>query len=211
MSQQSIQDLITSQLLSTSSNSTKRWWVVPYFNQTSFNFDVNELSSNLHHASNVDVNRVLTSTVFNAVIFFLYAFIWNLALMFPNVYASKQSRETMIEATARTWIEGEQREDDAHYNDDDYNDDYNDSEKKQMKKRSKRDEESILISSLARHKLIAPFESNNANNDKRQVSEGDIILHDIKKEWNKYVYKSEIPFRWITCCCRSIVIIIFVP
>ena len=52
---------------------------------------------------------------------------------------------------------------------------------------------------------ITPFKPNSANNDEKQVSNEDIILRDIKNERKKcanahhlpYVYKSEIPFRWI--------------
>ena len=81
-------------------NSTE-WWS-SFFNQTSFNNDVNELSSNLHPASDVDVEGVLALAVFNAVVFLVFMMLYEfLRRAFPNVYASKQSREAVLEIAAQ--------------------------------------------------------------------------------------------------------------
>ncbi len=96
---------------SNSNNSTSNVWWSPFFNQTSFNNDVNELSSNLHPAQDIDVSGVLTSAIFNAMVFIIFMLSYEcLRRSFPNVYASKQSKEFFLEMTEKKKREEEEEE-----------------------------------------------------------------------------------------------------
>ena len=73
------------------------WWHNNTFDYEEFNEDVtdatNGLEDNLHPASDVDINGVLTSSAFNAVVFVVFTITYEiLRRYFPYVYATRQSR-----------------------------------------------------------------------------------------------------------------------
>ena len=90
-----------------SSNSTdwhvSNWWHNNTFDYEEFNEDVadatSDLEDNLHPASDVDVNGVLSSSIFNAIVFFLLIFIYEILRKYvPYVYATRQSRQAVFES-----------------------------------------------------------------------------------------------------------------
>jgi len=93
----------------TNSNSTtgnwhiSNWWHNSTFDYEEFNEDVRNVTTNLedtlHPASDVDINGVLTSAAFNAVVFVALMLTYEiLRRIFPHVYASRQSRAADFEA-----------------------------------------------------------------------------------------------------------------
>lgn len=73
------------------------WWHNNTFDYEEFNEDVtdatNGLEDNLHPATDVDINGVLTSSAFNAVVFVALTITYEiLRRYFPYVYATRQSR-----------------------------------------------------------------------------------------------------------------------
>jgi len=87
------------------------WWHNNTFDYEEFNEDVknatDSLEDNLHPATDVDVNGVLASTVFNAVVFVVLVITYEiLRRCFPYVYATRQRKESR---------ESAKHGDDAHY------------------------------------------------------------------------------------------------
>jgi Uncharacterized integral membrane protein len=89
---------------STSDSNGSDWHISDWFHNNTFDYEefnedvtdvTNGLQDNLHPASDVDVNGVLTSTVFNAVVFVVLMIIYEiLRRYFPYVYATRQSRSS---------------------------------------------------------------------------------------------------------------------
>jgi len=78
------------------------WFQDGHFNYSEYNEDVNEFNSNLHAASDVDVGGVLTSAIFNFFVFIALMLTYEvLRRAFPNVYASRKTREAKLESLAR--------------------------------------------------------------------------------------------------------------
>lgn len=187
------------------SNDYTDWW---FFNQTSFNNDVNE---NLHPASDVDVNGVLTSAVFNAVVFVVFMTSYEgLRRIFPNVYASRQTKERRLELAAKQNNNNNNTihddDDDSHQegirpsssniNNDD-NDDDNDKEEV-----NGNDNGNGLMKTVSEDKVQDPNLDLDQDPDIFQSNTGTPIRRKRKRtEKESYklpdVYKSEIPFEWI--------------
>ena len=156
----------------TSGNSTD-WWS-SFFNQTSFNHDVNELNSNLHPASDVDINGVITSAIFNFIVFVVFMLSYEiLRRCFPNVYASKQSREARLE---RARLRREEEERSEQWNGVDMNG-------------SGATGEGTAISRHAEKQMSEGQTILNEMKLPRQYISKKRSLPD--------VYKSEIPFQWV--------------
>lgn len=174
---------------STSSNNNV-WWS-PFFNQTSFNKDVNELSSNLHPAQDIDVSGVLTSAIFNAMVFIVFMLSYEcLRRSFPNVYASKQSKELFLEMAEKKKREEEKEE----------GGDSGDSGDSGGSDRG------------GGGRGGGPRQTHNSEPERRpdplhasHISEGLFILGTMKKHTHEFtegrklpdVYKSEIPLGWV--------------
>jgi hypothetical protein len=90
------------------SDSTADWHISDWFHNNTFDYEefnedvtdvTNGLQDNLHPASDVDVNGVLTSTVFNALVFVVLMIVYEiLRRYFPYVYATRQSRSADLES-----------------------------------------------------------------------------------------------------------------
>lgn len=172
----------------TNSTNSSDWWA-SFFNQSSFNQDVSDLDSNLHPASDVDINGVLTAIVFGSVVFVIFILSYEvLRRCFPNVYASKQSREIRLERARQK----EEREKLASSQS---------SQSSQSPEQWEDNDSHSNASNISETGSAAkdmPFQDS-------KMSEGDVILNNIKKRRQKYaktnnlpdVYKSEIPLQWI--------------
>ncbi len=95
---------------SSSSNSSdwhiSNWFHNNTFDYEEFNEDVQDVTSdledNLHPASDVDVNGVLSSTIFNAFVFVALMTTYELLRRyFPYVYATRQSRQAVYDSRAK--------------------------------------------------------------------------------------------------------------
>eukprot|EP00557_Chaetoceros_sp_GSL56_P003961 CAMPEP_0176502360 /NCGR_PEP_ID=MMETSP0200_2-20121128/14707_1 /TAXON_ID=947934 /ORGANISM="Chaetoceros sp., Strain GSL56" /LENGTH=1124 /DNA_ID=CAMNT_0017901417 /DNA_START=137 /DNA_END=3511 /DNA_ORIENTATION=+ len=93
---------------STGDASNTDWHITDWFHNNTFDYEefhedvtdvTNGLQDNLHPASDVDVNGVLTSTVFNAIVFVVLMIVYEiLRRYFPYVYATRQSHSAGLES-----------------------------------------------------------------------------------------------------------------
>jgi hypothetical protein len=79
------------------------WWHNNTFDYEEFNEDVadatSDLEGNLHPASDVDVNGVLSAAIFNAIVFVVLMVTYEfLRKFFPYVYATRQSRQAIYDS-----------------------------------------------------------------------------------------------------------------
>lgn len=90
---------------SSSANESDDWHISNWFHNNTFDYEefnedvsdaTSSLEKSLHPAADVDINGVLTSTAFNAVVFIVLMITYEiLRRYFPNVYASRQSRSAL--------------------------------------------------------------------------------------------------------------------
>ncbi len=190
--------------------SNEDWWS-SIFNQTAFNEDVNELSSNLHPASDVDIEGVLTSAIFNFVVFITFMLSYEvLRRCFPNVYASRQSREVMLEGASKKRREQEEEEQrrKRQYQQQEHDVDRRDGKEdtRDHVENTQKAKDGFGSNPIATKKGDNHITENTSSKPDGLLhsSEGDLILRRIKKQKQGKtstlpdVYGSEIPLQWIS-------------
>jgi hypothetical protein len=143
------------------------------------------------------VNGVLTSAVFNFVIFVVFMLSYELLRRwFPNIYASKESRELMLEKVQLALKKKEEEEmrdggggDDVDVDVDDDQDRFENHPKLKKNKRDKRNNnegESVTASIELESVMEEEDENENENTknkkDKFEMSEGQLILQNLKNQ-----------------------------